>query len=457
MATYTPSNNTTYTSSQLVANDILSVPYSGVERAITLPAGSYKFECYGAQGGDGARRSTSSTGQYSVQLTEDDFDTYLTSPVGLEGFYFSGTYNQQIVPDNIGLDGSIRGATLNVLKAGTYDIYCSFCTEASYDVVTINGETYSGDSSVTVSLDLTSSDSLSFGYSKDSSVSATGEYVYFEITYTGSDGVQDTSVSSGGGYGGYSYGTINFTKPTKIYCYTGGKGGSSTSAVSGTTTSGGWNGGGSGKVNVYSNYWMSAGGGGGGSDIRIGGNTLYHRVIVAGGGGGRSSSDVKTTCRGGGASGYTGGSSNATQTAAGTGGSFGQGANLTSYNYSSYIPGGGGGGWYGGGTSNTSYMTSSSYASYGGGGSGYVYTSATAADYPSGCALTNQYYLTNATTTTSTRTGNGHIQITVLSITPEESVISNAQYFIKTDTTTWSPISAIYIKTSNNYWSGGTL
>ena len=49
--------------------------------------------------------------------------------------------------------------------------------------------------------------------------------------------------------------------------------------------------------------------------------------------------------------------------------------------------GGGGGGWYGGGGGHA-----------GGGGSGYVYTSSTASNYPSGCQLNSSYYLTDAQT-----------------------------------------------------------
>ena len=43
--------------------------------------------------------------------------------------------------------------------------------------------------------------------------------------------------------------------------------------------------------------------------------------------------------------------------------------------------GGGGGGWYGGGAC-SNYSDSTNYQGYNGGGSGYVYTSATAANYP---------------------------------------------------------------------------
>ena len=76
-----------------------------------------------------------------------------------------------------------------------------------------------------------------------------------------------------------------------------------------------------------------------------------------------------------------------------------------------------GGGWYGG-----SLDCDSS-----GGGSGYVYTSATASNYPSGCLLNESYYLANAQTiagdqsftspTGSNETGhsgNGYARITAL-------------------------------------------
>lgn len=117
--------------------------------------------------------------------------------------------------------------------------------------------------------------------------------------------------------------------------------------------------------------------------------------------------------------------SGATQTAAGTNGSFGQGGSATTsgtnYNYGS---GGGGGGWYGGGAC-SDYSDSTNYQGYNGGGSGYVYTSATAANYPSGNYVNSSYYLTNAQTIAGNQsfkspdgtnetghTGNGFCRIT---------------------------------------------
>lgn len=215
-----------------------------------------------------------------------------------------------------------------------------------------------------------------------------------------------------GGYGGYSKGTITLTKTTTVYVSVGGAGSSSSTAA-------GFNGGGTG---------ISSGrGGGGATDVRIGQNSLYSRVIVAGGGGGGSSSENSLTTKYGG--GTTGGSSasgyGATQTAAGTNGSFGQGGSATTsgtnYNYGS---GGGGGGWYGGGAC-SDYSDSTNYQGYNGGGSGYVYTSATAANYPSGNYVNSSYYLTNAQTIAGNQsfkspdgtnetghTGNGFCRIT---------------------------------------------
>ena len=70
------------------------------------------------------------------------------------------------------------------------------------------------------------------------------------------------------------------------------------------------------------------------------------------------------------------------QTSAGTDGGFGYGANQTSTNYR-YASACGGGGWYGGGGGDKS-DTDMSYAGHHGGGSGFVNTSASAGNRPSG-------------------------------------------------------------------------
>lgn len=98
----------------------------------------------------------------------------------------------------------------------------------------------------------------------------------------------------------------------------------------------------------------------------------------------------------------------------GSNGSFGVGGSVTQKIYAR--GGGGGGGWYGGGSGVDDYYSSQNWilASSGGGGSGYVYTSSTASQYPSGCLLNSSYYLTNASTTGNSRSGNGYATITLI-------------------------------------------
>lgn len=234
----------------------------------------------------------------------------------------------------------------------------------------------------------------------------------------------NSNINAVGGLGGYSVGTITLSKTQKVYIYSGGKGQTKSNTGSYSTVNGGFNGGGS-------NYTCGSGGsGGGGSDIRIGTDSLYARVIVAGGGSGTGWT-IKGAAGGGilGLSNYNS-SYNSTQTAGGiaytstynimpTAGTFGIGGNGSG---SSEGGSGGGGGWYGGG--GAGYTGGSS------GGSGYVYTSATASNYPSGCLLNSTYYLSNAQTiagnksfpsptgsTETGHTGSGFCRITNLNPT----------------------------------------
>lgn len=263
-------------------------------------------------------------------------------------------------------------------------------------------------------------------------VPVTGKY---KLEVWGAQGGYYSTSYGVGGKGGYSTGEINLTAGDILYVYVGGAGSYSSSTE---FTSGGFNGGG------LSTYY--GGGGGGATDIRIGQDSLYSRVIVAGGGGGaqgRTSSSYKANGgAGGGTTGQTGGyystytesssgGPGGSQTSAGgvinssygnTSGSFGYGGNGSYRSTTYYGVGGGGGGWYGGGTGYYRY-------SGGGGGSGYVYTSSTASNYPSGCLLNSSYYLTNATTiggnssmpSTSVgsnetgHSGNGYARITFIS------------------------------------------
>ena len=248
------------------------------------------------------------------------------------------------------------------------------------------------------------------------------------------------SNSSDGGLGGYSIGIVTLKQDTIVYLYSGGKGDYNT--ATGSFTDGGFNGGG--KAG-----YRYGGSGGGGSDIRIGTDSLYARVLVAGGGGGGWGYSSYNGGYGGGNTGGIGTGystsyvpSAGTQTSGGSGngysssymgsnGSFGVGGNASTYSSSYNRSSGGGGGWYGGGGSG--FRSSSSYYNRGGGGagggSGYIYTSSTASDYPSGCLLNETYYLSDASTiagntaftapdgTSETgHSGNGYVKITAIEV-----------------------------------------
>lgn len=245
-----------------------------------------------------------------------------------------------------------------------------------------------------------------------------------------------------GGKGGYSVGTLNSSSGiTSIYVYVGGMG--SCSPDDGGIANGGWNGGGTSWASPRTIIGLNspAAGGGGGTDIRVNGNTFYNRIIVAGGGGGGGEDIGDGTDIFGGVHGYGGGleggeqrggynnntnpEHGGSQTEPGLGGAFGLGANTRCDG------GGGGGGWYGGGTYKGTQTIPTANdtddSGRGGGGSGYVYTSSTASNYPSGCRLNSSLYLSSAQTiagntsfpavnggTETGHEGNGYSRITTV-------------------------------------------
>ena len=225
---------------------------------------------------------------------------------------------------------------------------------------------------------------------------------------------------TGSGLGGYSIGTLTLTQLTTCYIYVGGQGGMS-SSTGNVKVEGGFNGGG---FASHESTGEPGNGGGGATDVRIAQDSLYARIIVAGGGGG-SGEDNETGGYGGETGGAGSGNTSLTQASQTSGGtnSFGFGLGGNTYN-----GGAGGGGWYGGASrySVSSYSTGSD-SEGGGGGSGYVYTSSTAKNYPSGCLLNSSYYLTDAQTIAGNtsfispsgssetgHSGNGYCRITVI-------------------------------------------
>lgn len=459
--TYNPSGTsiTDYSSIKFIPGDTINGRYSGAVNPVKLPAGNYQLECWGAYGGIGYSGSlTSSTTTSWIYIGTHNATSYFT--VNDSNYYFRQDGNDWIAT-NGGIDSSTATTTLTCTSGGTYKFSYYYKTEASYDKVTltVGGTTIlnavSGSSSLTTTgtYSLLSGSTIVMTYTKDGSNSVNSEEVYFQIQKQESNTTYTPTSSKNsywGGTGGYSTGILSLSTPTSIYLYTGGYGNYLSDSEKGKIVNGGFNGGGSSKIRWYTSAYSSGGGGGGASDIRIGSDSLYARVIVAGGGGGGAGESNSSVKQGGG---LTGNSAvekyKATQTKAGTNGSFGQGANSTGSGNYNYGPGGGGGGWYGGGASANVSDGSADYRTYNGGGSGYVYTLSTASNYPSGCLLNSNYYLTNASTAigyTKTNPGgmHGYIRITVLS-----------PLNVKINSNTYAPIKAIYTKIDNTTWKGG--
>ena len=248
---------------------------------------------------------------------------------------------------------------------------------------------------------------------------------YYKLEVWGAAGGSRGANYGTAGKGGYSVGTVHLNANDNLYIHTGGQG--STAGTTATVSGGGVNGGGGSKY--------SGSGGGGGTDIRINNDSLYARVIVAGGGGGaqgRSGTNYRGNGgAGGGTSGTNGTYQNGTNTDyyghggtattggttytggtagyRGTAGSFGTGGSGGGRSTQYGGAGGGGGGWYGGGGGYYRYAG-------GGGGSGYVFTSATKSNYPSGLLLADEYLMVDATTSDGTTTygnaSNGYAKVT---------------------------------------------
>lgn len=96
MATY---DLTSTTPSKIQTGDILNCPYSGSAKSITLPKGTYKLECWGAQGGSYSDTYHGGFGGYSIGtlLLDSPRTLYLVSGgsggVGNGNGYINGGYN----------------------------------------------------------------------------------------------------------------------------------------------------------------------------------------------------------------------------------------------------------------------------------------------------------------------------------------------------------------------------
>ena len=88
MATYDLASTTP---SNLAINDIINCSYSGSKKSITLPAGKYKLQVWGAQGGYRSNSSYGGKGGYSIgTITLNEKTTVYVYAGGAGG---SGTTN----------------------------------------------------------------------------------------------------------------------------------------------------------------------------------------------------------------------------------------------------------------------------------------------------------------------------------------------------------------------------
>ena len=346
------------------------------------------------------------------------------------------------------------GKTINLstTSTGTYYLHVltTFINGKSVELISNPISVISGTSTTYSTANTTSNEYYTF------TAQATGKY---KLQVWGAQGGYRSS-STYGGKGGYSIGTINLTKGDKLYVYVGGKGGNSSSST-GAVVTGGYNGGG---------YRYGYKGGGGATDIRlISGKwndsaSLLSRIIVAGGGGSDGAKNKKGMYGGGTSGGTSTENYTASKNYCGKGGTqtysgyskdytvtsqaiSGLNANDKSYycggfgfggggvHLSSGYGGAGGGGWYGG--SGSVPDSSGDDDRGGGGGSGFIWTSSTASNVPSGYSVATKYYLTDALTsdgsqsfestsggTETGHSGNGYAKITPVETTGEKNIVT---------------------------------
>lgn len=353
---------------------ILNFEYTGKVQEVTLPPGKYKLQTWGAQGGNSYSYSgVGSKGGYSEGILTLKKETTLFVFVGGKGGNGSST---SLVNGGWNGGGASVGRS-SYDSSGTYGVSYPACGGGATDIALVDSDmVYSsgrtnrsaasllsrcivagggaGGSARYTSTETTTTKEVSQGgFSSYFSRTYVPSYDYTEFAFSSpSLSSGETYVLRGSGSGVNSivafYGSnYSFVNP-----------GSSFIAQSGFT------------------YWS----------VRFSGNvssmpstTFVLYKITTAPSTSSSNSSSNSAQQGGGTSGK--GNYPGTQSAAGSGGAFGLGANQTTTNYR-YASGAGGGGWYGGGSSYSD--SSTSYINYSGGGSGFVNTAANASYRPSG-------------------------------------------------------------------------
>lgn len=413
-------------SKKYAVGEVFNFDYTGSVQEITLPAGKYKLQCWGAQGGNvtGTYAVNGSKGGYSEGVITITEKTTFYIFVGGQGTSYTSSASQT---STTVLNGGWNGGGAGVRTAqyssedtdgrsfprgggGATDI-STVTSTMNYSggrtsrnsasllarcIVAGGGGGASSEVTVTTTTSTTTSTSTKSGKftSYSSSVSYAGLYGTFYNSIDGNVTFSNT----------YSKG-VNFwimnSSGSSLKSVAVGAGGSVTTTI---PSGANW-------VQVTANGDLTAASGNVSMSWSI--ETTVTDTET-------SSSYAKQSQQGGGTSGK--GQYPGTQTSASGGGSFGYGASMRSSNYR-YCSGGGGGGWYGGGSGKSD--SSTSYVNYSGGGSGFVNTAANAASRPSGytglqldSGTTKDGSTSFESTSGGTETGhggNGYARITVLS------------------------------------------
>ena len=352
--------------------------YTGTVQSVELPKGTYKLQCWGAQGGRSYKSSsyTGSKGGYSEGVLKLDSAQTLYVFVGGQGSYGSSTslvnggwngggasVGYTSYSDGYSYPASGGGATDIALTTSTMS-YSSGRTNRSsasllsriivagggagasyaYETTESTSTSYETIATTTLTYSSTASDGrLWFGKAHSISAASDGDTIRCVVSptpYTINIRARDTS----GNIVASSDYTNSITLPDDFD-----------------------------YVNIDVSY-LSSSGVTSSDTISC---SIQRKTTTT-----TSSSDSdysSKSSQGGGTSGK--GQYPGTQSSAGSGGGFGYGANQTSNNYM-HAAGGGGGGWYGGGTSYDDNDVG--MVDYNGGGSGFVNTSANASYRPSG-------------------------------------------------------------------------
>jgi len=388
-------------------NEEINFEYTGDVQSLSLPAGKYKLQTWGAQGGG----TSGSKGGYAEGIISFDNTTTFYLFVGGKGAQKKGGWNG---------GGGSTGST-SYSSSGTTGYSYPYGGGGGTDIALVNSSvSYSGNRTTRDSASLLSRIIVAgggAGYSSWSktTTSSTTSWKYYD-SWTGLKTFCDVA----NGYCNWA-GYVTYLEAGKTYRVTNISPSGYSSAKFLINTSAG----------VIQGNPVT---------IPAGATISYQRVEIQYSSAQtdisyqfqyQSTSSSTSSTSGNGSSSQQGGGTSGkgqypgTQTSAGSGsyaGAFGLGAtqNVSNYRYAS---GGGGGGWYGGGAAYSD--SSTSYVNYSGGGSGFVYTST--ATVPSGYSVPTTYQLTNAVTTAGNssfpstsggtetgHSGNGYIKITAL-------------------------------------------